>query len=145
MQLAADRAQPEGLLASDATCIAYETVTDARGGLPFLSPMSDAAGLMSVQVGAHFLEKEQGRAGILLGDVPGVEAARVVVLGGGVSGTTAARVAIGCEANIVIIDCSLPLLKELDMKFGPMRKPCSPPRVRSSVRSSPPIWSSAPS
>lgn len=118
LHLAADRAQTEGLLASGATCIAYETVTDARGGLPLLSPMSEVAGRMSVQVGAHYLEKEQGGAGILLGGVPGVAAGRVVVLGGGVSGTNAARVAIGCEASVVIIDRSLPRLKELDLQFG---------------------------
>lgn len=118
LHLAADRAQTEGLLASGATCIAYETVTDVRGGLPLLSPMSEVAGRMSVQVGAHYLEKEQGGAGILLGGVPGVSAARVVVLGGGVSGTNAARVAIGCEASVVVIDRSLPRLKELDLQFG---------------------------
>ncbi len=118
LHLAADRAQTDGLIASGATCVAYETVTDARGGLPLLSPMSEVAGRMSVQVGAHYLEKEQGGAGILLGGVPGVAAARVVVLGGGVSGTNAARVAIGCEASVVIIDRSLPRLKELDLQFG---------------------------
>ena len=118
LHLAADRAQTEGLLQSGATCIAYETVTDVRGGLPLLSPMSEVAGRMSVQVGAHYLEKEQGGAGILLGGVPGVSAARVVVLGGGVSGTNAARVAIGFEASVVVIDRSLPRLKELDLQFG---------------------------
>jgi len=118
LHLAADRAQTEGLIASGATCIAYETVTDARGGLPLLSPMSEVAGRMSVQVGAHYLEKEQGGAGILLGGVPGVSAARVVVLGGGVSGTNAARVAIGMEASVVIIDRSLARLRELDLQFG---------------------------
>jgi alanine dehydrogenase len=118
LHLAADRAQTLGLLASGATCIAYETVTDARGGLPLLSPMSEVAGRMSVQVGAHCLEREQGGAGILLGGVPGVPAGRVVVLGGGVAGTNAARVAIGFEASVVIIDRSLPRLKELDVQFG---------------------------
>jgi alanine dehydrogenase len=118
LHLAADRAQTLGLMASGATCIAYETVTDASGGLPLLSPMSEVAGRMSVQVGAHCLEREQGGAGILLGGVPGVPAARVVVLGGGVAGTNAARVAIGFEASVVIIDRSLPRLKELDVQFG---------------------------
>jgi alanine dehydrogenase len=81
-----------------AVCIAYETVTDGRGGLPLLAPMSEVAGRMSVQVGAHYLEKEQGGRGVLLGGVPGVPAAKVVVLGGGVAGTNAARMAMGVEA-----------------------------------------------
>jgi alanine dehydrogenase len=98
LHLAADKAQTEGLIKSGATCIAYETVTDVRGGLPLLAPMSEVAGRMSVQVGAHCLEKEQGGAGILLGGVPGVAAAKVVILGGGVSGTNAARMAMGMEA-----------------------------------------------
>ena len=84
LHLAADRAQTEALCARARSAIAYETVTDARGGLPLLAPMSEVAGRMSVQVGAHCLEKEQGGAGILLGGVPGVPAAKVVVLGGGV-------------------------------------------------------------
>ena len=119
LHLAADRTQTLALMASGATCIAYETVTDARGGLPLLSPMSEVAGRMSVQVGAHCLEKEQGGSGVLLGGVPGVAPARVVVLGGGVSGTNAARMAVGLEASVVIIDRSLPRLKELDLQFGP--------------------------
>ena len=90
LHLAADRAQTRGLMASGATCIAYETVTDPRGALPLLAPMSEVAGRMSVQVGAHCLEKEQGGAGVLLGGVPGVPAGNVVVLGGGVAGTNAA-------------------------------------------------------
>ena len=119
LHLAADKVQTEGLMASGATCIAYETVTDARGGLPLLAPMSEVAGRMSVQVGAHCLEKEQGGSGVLLGGVPGVAPGRVVVLGGGVSGTNAARMAVGLEASVVIIDRSLPRLKELDLQFGP--------------------------
>ena len=119
LHLAADRTQTEGLLRSGATCIAYETVTDARGALPLLSPMSEVAGRMAVQVGAHCLEKEQGGAGVLLGGVPGVAPAKVVVLGGGVSGTNAARMAVGLEASVTIIDRSLPRLKELDLQFGP--------------------------
>jgi len=119
LHLAADKRQTEGLMASGATCIAYETVTDSRGGLPLLAPMSEVAGRMSVQVGAHCLEKEQGGSGVLLGGVPGVAPGRVVVLGGGVSGTNAARMAVGLEASVVIIDRSLPRLKELDLQFGP--------------------------
>ncbi len=119
LHLAADRTQAEGLMCSGATCIAYETVTDPRGTLPLLAPMSEVAGRMAVQVGAHCLEKEQGGAGILLGGVPGVAPARVVVLGGGVSGTNAARMAVGLEASVVILDKSLPRLKELDLQFGP--------------------------
>jgi len=118
LHLAADKAQTDGLIRSGATCIAYETVTDSRGGLPLLAPMSEVAGRMSVQVGAHCLEKEQGGAGVLLGGVPGVAAAKVVILGGGVSGTNAARMAMGLEAYVTVIDRSLPRLNELDMQFG---------------------------
>ena len=119
LHLAADRAQTDALLRSAATCIAYETVTDRAGTLPLLAPMSEVAGRMAVQVGAHCLEREQGGAGILLGGVPGVPPAKVVVLGGGVSGTNAARMAVGLEASVTIIDKSLPRLKELDLQFGP--------------------------
>jgi alanine dehydrogenase len=118
LHLAADRVQTEGLLKSGATCIAYETVTDARGGLPLLAPMSEVAGRMAIQVGAHCLEKEQGGLGILLGGVPGVAAAKVVILGGGVAGTNAARVAMGMEAHVTVIDKNLARLYELDMQFG---------------------------
>jgi alanine dehydrogenase len=119
LHLAADKAQTEGLMHTGATCIAYETVTDRAGALPLLAPMSEVAGRMSVQVGAHCLEKEQAGAGILLGGVPGVAPAKVVVLGGGVSGTNAARMAVGLEASVTIIDKSLARLKELDLQFGP--------------------------
>ena len=119
LHLAADKTQTEGLIRSGATCIAYETVTDRLGGLPLLSPMSEVAGRMSVQVGAHCLEREQGGAGILLGGVPGVPPARVVVIGGGVAGTNAARMAVGLEASVIILDRSLERLKELDLQFGP--------------------------
>jgi alanine dehydrogenase len=119
LHLAADKEQTLGLMNSGATCIAYETVTDRMGTLPLLSPMSEVAGRMAVQVGAHCLEREQGGAGILLGGVPGVPPAKVVVLGGGVSGTNAARMAVGLEASVTIIDRSLPRLKELDLQFGP--------------------------
>jgi alanine dehydrogenase len=118
LHLAADRAQTDGLIRSGATCIAYETVTDRFGALPLLAPMSEVAGRMAVQVGAHCLEREQGGIGILLGGVPGVPPAKVVVLGGGVSGTNAARMAVGLEASVTIIDRSIPRLKELDLQFG---------------------------
>ena len=118
LHLAADRKLTEALLRSGAVGIAYETVTDRQGGLPLLAPMSEVAGRMSVQVGAHCLEKEQGGLGILLGGVPGVAAAKVVILGGGVSGTNAARMAMGLEAHVTVIDRSLPRLYELDMQFG---------------------------
>ncbi len=118
LHLAADKRLTEGLLRSEATCIAYETVTDARGGLPLLAPMSEVAGRMSLQVAAHNLEKEQGGAGILLGGVPGVKAAKVVILGGGVAGTNAARVAMGFEASVTVIDKALSRLYELDLQFG---------------------------
>jgi alanine dehydrogenase len=118
LHLAADASQTQGLIQSGATCVAYETVTDRLGTLPLLAPMSEVAGRMAVQVGAHCLEREQGGAGILLGGVPGVAPAKVVVLGGGVSGTNAARMAVGLEASVTIIDKSLPRLKELDLQFG---------------------------
>ena len=96
--------------------------------------MSEVAGRMSVQVAAHNLEKEQGGAGILLGGVPGVSAAKVVVLGGGVAGTNAARIAMGFEASVTVIDKSLSRLYELDLQFGPQRRLCSRPWIRSSRR-----------
>ncbi|MBM3572084.1 MAG: alanine dehydrogenase [Alphaproteobacteria bacterium] len=120
LHLAADLAQAKALQKSGAICIAYETVTDVRGGLPLLAPMSEVAGRMSIQVGAHYLEKEQGGAGVLLGGVPGVPAANVVILGGGVAGTNAARMAMGLEAKVTVIDKSLPRLYELDLQFGPI-------------------------
>jgi len=119
LHLAADKEQTLGLMRSGATCVAYETVTDPRGALPLLAPMSEVAGRMAVQVGAHCLEKEQGGSGVLLGGVPGVAPGKVVVLGGGVSGTNAARMAVGLEASVTIIDKSLPRLYELDLQFGP--------------------------
>jgi len=118
LHLAADKAQTEGLLQRGVVGIAYETVTDGHGGLPLLAPMSEVAGRMSVQVGAHCLEKESGGAGILLGGVPGVPAAKVVILGGGVSGTNAARMAMGVEAYVTVIDKSLRRLYEIDLQFG---------------------------
>jgi alanine dehydrogenase len=118
LHLAADKAQTEGLMRSGATCIAYETVTDPRGALPLLAPMSEVAGRMSIQVGAHCLEKEQGGAGVLLGGVPGVPSGRVVIIGGGVSGTHALRMAVGIGAHVTVIDRSLPRLKALEEQFG---------------------------
>ena len=119
LHLAADKEQTVGLLESGSVAIAYETVTDARGGLPLLSPMSEVAGRMSIQVGAHHLEKEQGGAGILLGGVPGVPAADVVVIGGGVSGTNAVRMAMGLEARVTVIEKNIQRLYDLDLQFGP--------------------------
>ncbi|MHA1114290.1 MAG: alanine dehydrogenase [Alphaproteobacteria bacterium] len=119
LHLAADAGQARALMASGCAAIAYETVTDAAGRLPLLAPMSEVAGRMAVQVGAHCLEKEQGGRGLLLGGVPGVAAAEVVVLGGGVVGTNAARMAMGLEAKVTVLDRSLPRLFDLDMQFGP--------------------------
>ncbi len=118
LHLAADKELTQSLIRSGAIAIGYETVTDARGGLPLLAPMSEVAGRMSVHVGAHCLEKEQGGIGVLLGGVPGVPAAKVVILGGGVAGTNAARMAMGMEAYVTVIDRSLPRLYELDLQFG---------------------------
>jgi alanine dehydrogenase len=118
LHLAADKVLAQALVRSGVIAIAYETVTDERGGLPLLAPMSEVAGRMAVQVGAHCLEKEQGGIGLLLGGVPGVPAAKVVILGGGVSGTNAARMAMGMEAYVTVIDRSLPRLYELDLQFG---------------------------
>jgi alanine dehydrogenase len=118
LHLAADKAQAEGLMRRGTVCVAYETVTDNYGGLPLLAPMSEVAGRMAVQVGAHCLEKEQGGSGVLLGGVPGVSAAKVVILGGGVSGTNAARMAMGVEAYVTVIDKSLKRLYDIDLQFG---------------------------
>lgn len=117
LHLAADKPQAEALMKSGATCIAYETVTDSRGGLPLLRPMSEVAGRMSVQVGAHYLEKEQGGRGILLGGVPGVAPGRVAILGGGVSGINAAQMAVGLRADVTIYDISTARLAEIDQMF----------------------------
>jgi alanine dehydrogenase len=114
LHLAPDRAQTTDLLASGVTAIAYETVTDARGGLPLLAPMSEVAGRLAPQVGAWTLQKANGGRGILLGGVPGVLPGNVVVIGGGVVGTAAARVAIGMGANVTVLDRSLARLSWLD-------------------------------
>jgi len=118
LHLAPDPEQTNGLIKSGAVGIAYETVTDARGGLPLLAPMSEVAGRMSIQAGAHCLEINQGGRGMLLGGVPGVKPANVVIIGGGVVGVNAARMAIGLNAHVTILDKSLPRLAELDLMFG---------------------------
>jgi len=120
LHLAPDPEQTKLLLDSGCVAIAYETVTGSGNTLPLLSPMSEVAGRMSIQAGAHCLEKEQGGSGMLLGGVPGVEAAKVVVIGGGVVGTNAIRMAMGLEAHVTVLDKSLNRLKELDMQFGCM-------------------------
>jgi len=118
LHLAADKPQTEGLMASGATCIAYETVTAPDGTLPLLKPMSEVAGRMSVQCGAHYLEKHQGGRGVLLGGVPGVEPGKVVILGGGVAGVNAAQMAVGLRADVTIFDISNRRLADLDAQFG---------------------------
>src|SRR5690242_7486164 len=118
LHLAADKPQAEGLMKSGATCIAYETVTSNSGSLPLLKPMSEVAGRMSVQVGAHYLEKEPGGRGVLLGGVPGVAPARVAILGGGVAGLNAAQMAVGLRADVTIYDINNDRLAELDTHFG---------------------------
>ncbi len=119
LHLAADRVQAEGLMASGATAIAYETVTDAQGGLPLLLPMSEVAGRMSVQAGAHYLEKAHGGSGVLLGGVPGVSPGRVVILGGGVAGANAAEMALGLGACVTILERSQRQMRRLAERFGP--------------------------
>lgn len=118
LHLAADPQQTRLLKESGVTAIAYETVTQNDGGLPLLTPMSQVAGRMSIQAGAHCLEMAQGGSGVLLGGVPGVSPADVVVIGGGVVGTNAARMAMGLEAHVTVLDKSLPRLRELDFQFG---------------------------
>ena len=118
LHLAPDPEQTKLLVESGATCIAYETVTQDGPGLPLLAPMSEVAGRMAIQAGAHSLEKAQGGNGMLLGGVPGVEPAKVLVIGGGVVGINAARMAMGMGADVTILDRSLARLQELDMIFG---------------------------
>ncbi len=122
LHLAADKAQAEALLASGATAIAYETVTAADGSLPLLTPMSEVAGRMSVQVGANCLQKANGGFGVLLGGVPGVQPAKVVILGGGVSGTHAAEMAVGLRADVTVVDRSVKRLRELSTMFSSQLK-----------------------
>jgi len=122
LHLAADRDQAMALLASGATAIAYETVTAPDGSLPLLTPMSEVAGRMSIQVGANCLQKANGGFGVLLGGVPGVAPAKVVVLGGGVSGTHAAEMAVGLRADVTVVDRSVRRLRELSSLFGSQLK-----------------------
>src|SRR6185437_425937 len=118
LHLAADKKQAAALIAANNVAIAYETVTDARGGLPLLAPMSEVAGRMAIQAGARALEIEVGGRGMLLGGVPGVAPAKVAVLGGGVVGGNAARMALGLGAQVTVLDKSLPRLAQLDTEFG---------------------------
>ncbi|MEO0999434.1 MAG: alanine dehydrogenase [Pseudomonadota bacterium] len=118
LHLAPDPAQTADLLASGVTAIAYETVTDAAGGLPLLAPMSEVAGRLAPQAGAWTLQKANGGRGVLMGGVPGVGPAEVVVLGGGVVGTHAARIAAGMGADVTVLDISLPRLRHLEEAFG---------------------------
>jgi alanine dehydrogenase len=118
LHLAADAELTHGLAKSGATCIAYETVEDAKGRLPLLAPMSEVAGKIATQAGAFMLEKPLGGRGILLGGVPGVAAANVMVIGGGVVGMNAAFIAIGMEATVYVYDRSIDRLRELDLAFG---------------------------
>ncbi len=118
LHLAPDPEQTKGLLHSGVTAVAYETVTDERGGLPLLAPMSEVAGRLSIQAGATALQKANGGRGILLGGVPGVEPARVAIIGGGVVGLNAAKMAAGLGADITILDRSIPRLRQLDDIFN---------------------------
>jgi len=117
LHLAADPQQAQLLMDSGATCIAYETITSAQGGLPLLAPMSVVAGRLSVQAGAHQMEIHQGGSGTLLGGVPGVPPGKVLVLGGGVVGTSALRVALGMGAEVTVVDRSVSRLTELDEQY----------------------------
>ena len=118
LHLAADPMQAAGLMKSGATAIAYETVTGKNGSLPLLTPMSEVAGRMSIQVGAASLQKASGGSGVLLGGVPGVPPANVVILGGGVAGTHAAEIAVGMRADVTVVDRSVDRLRELSSLFG---------------------------
>ncbi len=118
LHLAPDPEQAKGLIASGCTAIAYETVTDDRGGLPLLAPMSEVAGRLAIEAAGEAMRRSEGGAGILLGGVPGVPAGRVCVLGGGVVGTHAARMAVGLGAEVTIVDRSIPRLRQLDELFN---------------------------
>ncbi|HUN91278.1 MAG TPA: alanine dehydrogenase [Burkholderiaceae bacterium] len=118
LHLAPDPAQAELLLASGCTAIAYETITDAAGGLPLLAPMSEVAGRMAIQVGAVALQKANGGRGVLLGGVPGVEPGKVAIIGGGIVGTNAAKMAVGMGAHVTVLDKSIARLRYLDDVFG---------------------------
>ncbi|WP_417415591.1 alanine dehydrogenase [Hoeflea sp.] len=118
LHLAPDPEQTKGLLASGCTAVAYETVTDDRGGLPLLAPMSEVAGRLAIQAGATSLQKANGGRGILLGGVPGVLPAKITIIGGGVVGLNSAKMAVGLGADVTILDRSLPRLRQLDDIFG---------------------------
>ena len=118
LHLAPDPEQARDLVASGATCVAYETVTAPGGGLPLLAPMSEVAGRMSIQAGAYYLEKTHGGLGVLLGGVPGVDPAKVVVLGGGVVGTHAIHIALGMGADVWVLDRNVDVLRRLWAQFG---------------------------
>src|SRR6185369_2663742 len=118
LHLAPDPEQAAGLIASGAVCIAYETVTSKNGGLPLLAPMSEVAGRMSIQAGAYFLEKAHGGLGVLLGGVPGVDPAKVVILGGGVIGSHACHIALGMGAEVWVLDRNTDVLRALWRQFG---------------------------
>ena len=118
LHLAPDPEQAKDLIASGAICIAYETITDAHGGLPLLAPMSEVAGRMAVQAGAHCLEKAQGGMGILLGGVVGVPPAKIVILGAGVVGANAAQIAVGSGAHVVVLDRDIGKLRRIEDLFG---------------------------
>jgi alanine dehydrogenase len=118
LHLAPDPEQAKDLIASDAVCIAYETVTSSSGGLPLLAPMSEVAGRMAVQAGAYYLEKPHGGLGVLLGGVPGVDPAKVVILGGGVVGSHACHIALGMGADVWVLDLSVDVLRALWRQFG---------------------------
>ena len=140
LHLATDLPQTRELLESGATAIAYETVTNEAGALPLLTPMSQVAGRMSIQAGAHCLETAGGGSGILLGGVPGVNSASVVVIGGGVVGLNAIEMAIGLGADVTVLDRDLRVLNQLSHRFGLLRsKPCTAPELRSTNSSSTPI------
>jgi alanine dehydrogenase len=124
LHLAADAELTRGLAASGATCIAYETVEDARGRLPLLAPMSEVAGKIATQAGAFMLEKPLGGRGVLLGGVPGVAAANVMIIGGGVVGMNAAFIALGMEATVYVYDRNIDRLRELDISFGGRADTC---------------------
>jgi alanine dehydrogenase len=124
LHLAADPELTRGLMESEATCIAYETVEDERGRLPLLAPMSEVAGKIATQAGAFMLEKPLGGRGILLGGVPGVAAANVMVIGGGVVGMNAAFIAVGMEATVFVFDRNIDRLRELDIAFGGRADTC---------------------
>jgi alanine dehydrogenase len=124
LHLAADEKLTRGLMQSGATCIAYETVEDSRGRLPLLAPMSEVAGKIATQAGAFMLEKPLGGRGILLGGVPGVAAANVIVIGGGVVGMNAAFIAVGMEATVYVYDRNIDRLRELDIAFGGRADTC---------------------